>query len=45
MRSRRDPDWGNNRIILGLYWDYIGTMFGLYWDCIGIMENKMETTI
>ena len=36
--------WGYIGVILGLYWGYIGVMLGLCWGYIGIMEKKMETT-
>ena len=38
--------WGSGfRVILGLYWGYIGVKIGLYLDYIGVMEKKMETII
>ena len=33
------------RVILGLYWGYIGVELGLNWGYIGNMETEMETTI
>ena len=42
---------GYLRVILGLYWGYIGVMENkmeaivVYWGYRGIMENRMETTI